>query len=156
VTEKPDNGTNAGGKVGPGKPPVEHRFKPGNPGRRKGSRHKRTALLDALADGDLDAIYRKIVARAKRGDAAATKLVVDRADQVRKGCRIAFSMPPVTDAKSTLDAHAQIMRAVAAAELSVDEAAPICEMLAGRIKLLESVEIAARIETLERKAGLRK
>jgi len=31
---------NNGTKTGPGSPPVEHQFKPGNPGRPKGSRNK--------------------------------------------------------------------------------------------------------------------
>jgi hypothetical protein len=31
---------NNGTKTGPGSPPVEHKFKPGNPGRPKGSRNK--------------------------------------------------------------------------------------------------------------------
>lgn len=46
-----NNGTDTG-KVGPGNPPVEHRFKPGNPGRPKGSRNKLgEAFLEAvLAD----------------------------------------------------------------------------------------------------------
>lgn len=37
--------------VGPGKPPVEHQFKPGNPGRPKGSRNKLgEAFIEALHD----------------------------------------------------------------------------------------------------------
>lgn len=41
-----------GKKLGPGKPPVEHQFKPGNPGRPKGSRNKlgEAFLEDMLAD----------------------------------------------------------------------------------------------------------
>ena len=73
----------------------------------------------------------------------------------RKSRPISVVIPAVTDARSVLDAHAEIMRAVAAGELTPDEAEPICSMLAARIKLIETVEIAARIEGLERKVGLR-
>ena len=43
---------NNGKKTGPGSPPVEHQFKPGNPGRPKGSRNKlgEAFLEDMLAD----------------------------------------------------------------------------------------------------------
>ena len=38
-------------EVGPGKPPVEHQFKPGNPGRARGSRNKLgEAFLTAMHD----------------------------------------------------------------------------------------------------------
>ena len=54
-----ENGTNgsrtngkAAGEVGPGKPPVEHQFKPGNPGRQLGSRNKlgEAFIADLFAD----------------------------------------------------------------------------------------------------------
>lgn len=35
-----DDSRNNGKKTGPGRPPVEHQFKPGNPGRPKGARAK--------------------------------------------------------------------------------------------------------------------
>lgn len=42
---------NNGTKAGKGKPPVEHQFKPGNPGRPKGSRNKLgEAFISALHD----------------------------------------------------------------------------------------------------------
>lgn len=47
-----DPSRNNGTKTGPGNPPVEHRFKPGNPGRPKGARNKlgEEFLQDLLAD----------------------------------------------------------------------------------------------------------
>jgi hypothetical protein len=61
-------------------------------------------------------------------------------------------MPAVTDAKSVLDAHAAIMLAVASTKISIDEGESLGALLAACIKLIET---AARIEALERKAGLR-
>ena len=47
-TASRNNGKTAG-EVGPGHPPAEHRFKPGNPGRPKGARNKLgEAFLEAL------------------------------------------------------------------------------------------------------------
>jgi hypothetical protein len=48
-------------------------FGAGNPGRPKGSRNRASALLDAIADGDLQAIVEKVVAKAKDGDVAAPR-----------------------------------------------------------------------------------
>jgi len=50
-TPLPDNTGGKRADVGPGKPPVEHQFKPGNKGRPKGSRNRLgEAFLKALAD----------------------------------------------------------------------------------------------------------
>jgi hypothetical protein len=48
----PDEDRKNGKKTGPGSPPVEYQFKPGNPGRPKGSRNKlgEAFLEDMLAD----------------------------------------------------------------------------------------------------------
>lgn len=47
-----DDSRNNGTPTGPGRPPVEHQFKAGNPGRPKGSRNKlgEAFLEDMLAD----------------------------------------------------------------------------------------------------------
>jgi hypothetical protein len=45
--------------------------------------------------------------------------------------------------------------AVATGKLTPDEAEPICAMLTGRIKLIEVTDHAVRLESLERKAGLK-
>jgi hypothetical protein len=45
------NSRNNGTKTGPGHPPLAHRFKPGNPGRPRGSRNRLgEAFLQALAE----------------------------------------------------------------------------------------------------------
>lgn len=50
MSDSRNNGTETG-KVGRGKPPPEHQFKPGNPGRPKGARNKLgEAFLEALHD----------------------------------------------------------------------------------------------------------
>lgn len=64
-----DNGSRKNGtETGPGRPPVEHQFKPGNPGRPKGARNKlgEKFLEDMLAaweDKGIGAIERVIIER---------------------------------------------------------------------------------------------
>src|SRR5215204_4346329 len=54
------------------------RFKPGNPGRPKGARHKTTLAIEALLDGEAEALTRKAIELAKAGDLVALRLCLDR------------------------------------------------------------------------------
>jgi hypothetical protein len=59
-------------------------FAPGNPGKPKGARHKATLAVDALLDGEADAITRKAIEMAKEGDTVALRLCLDRIAPARK------------------------------------------------------------------------
>jgi Family of unknown function (DUF5681) len=53
------------------------RGKSGNPdGRPKGARNKTTVAVEALLDGDAEAITRKAIELAKAGDGAAIRLLL--------------------------------------------------------------------------------
>jgi hypothetical protein len=84
VTAPDNNGKNTG--TGKGRPPAATRFQAGNAGRPRGSRNRATALLDVLAEGDLEAIYSKIIGWAKRGNLAAAALILNHG-----GARAAWS-----------------------------------------------------------------
>ena len=62
--------------------PKQHGFKPGqsgNPaGRPKGARHRTTMAIEALLEGEGEAITRKAIEAAKAGDMVAIRLVLDR------------------------------------------------------------------------------
>jgi hypothetical protein len=131
-------------------------FGKGNDGRPRGARNKRTVLVEALMADDAEAITKVVITEAKKGDLTACKIVLDRIAPPRKGRPISIRLPAITDAGSTLAAHTEVMRAVATGRLSVDEGEALCGMLAGRIKLIETVDHALRLDALERKAGLRK
>jgi hypothetical protein len=107
-----------------------------------------------MAD-DVEAITEVVITKAKAGDLTACKIVLDRIAPPRNGRPISVAIPAVSDAKSVLDAHSAVVRAVATGKLSVEEGESLGSLLAARIKLIEAVEIAARIEGLERKVGLR-
>ena len=54
------------------------RFKPGNPGKPKGTRHRATLMAEALIDGSGELLVKKCVEMALGGDAAAMRLVMER------------------------------------------------------------------------------
>lgn len=129
------------------------RFKPGqsgNPaGRRAGTRSKALLALDALADGEADAIARAMIDKAKEGDTTAGRMLLERIWPVRKGRGITFDLPEVEKADELPDAIAAVTRQVAEGELSPDEGAAIVSLLEAHRKALETSDLAARVAALE-------
>ena len=68
-------------------------FQPGNVGRPKGIRNKATLALEALLDGEAEALTRKAIEMALTGDGAAMRLVMDRILPPRKERPMMFAMP---------------------------------------------------------------
>ena len=67
----------------------------GNPaGRRPGSRNRASLVLDALADGEAEAVLQAMVRRAVEGDVKAAEIVLGRAWPVRKGRPVSLDLPP--------------------------------------------------------------
>lgn len=129
------------------------RFKPGqsgNPaGRRAGTRSKALLALDALADGEADAIARAMIDKAKEGDTTAGRMLLERIWPVRKGRGITFDLPEVEKADELPDAIVAVTRQVAEGELSPDEGAAIVSLLEAHRKALETSDLAARVAALE-------
>jgi hypothetical protein len=79
-------------------------FRPGqsgNPaGRRTGSRHKATLAMEALFEGEAEAIGRKAIEKAKEGDTTAMRLCLERIIAPRKDRPVASLFqhwrPPLT------------------------------------------------------------
>ena len=72
------------------------RFRPGNPGRPKGTRHKTTLAIETLLEGEAEILTRKAIEMAKGGDITALRLCPDRIAPARKDRTIAFELPPVS------------------------------------------------------------
>lgn len=136
---------------GPGRP-----FKPGvsgNPGGRPiGRRNTTTLAVEALLDGEAEAITRRAIEAALAGDMAAIRLVMDRVAPVRKSRPIQIDLPDVSDARGVAQAQATVVAAVAGGELSPDEGMALSGLLEARRKALETEELEARIRRLEGQA----
>lgn len=134
-------------------PPKGKRFEPGqsgNPrGRRAGSRPKALMALDALGEGEAEAIVLAMVEKAKEGDATAARTILDRVWPARKGARLTFDLPEVKTAEDLPDAVAAITRQVAGGEISPDEGATVVTLLEAHRKAIETSELAARVAALE-------
>ncbi len=130
------------------------RFKPGNPGgpgRREGSRNKATLLLDALADGEAETILSKQIEKAKEGDQRAAEFILGRAWPARRGRPVSIELPKVETAADIVKAIGALADAVAIGDLSPEEGEAVASILDAKRKAIETTDVLARIEALERK-----
>ncbi|PVE21128.1 hypothetical protein DC522_28310 [Microvirga sp. KLBC 81] len=128
-------------------------FQPGNPGRPKGSRNRATLALEALLDGEAEAITRKAVEMALSGDTTAMRLVMDRIMPPRKDRPVMFSMPKLETAGDAVKATAALVEAVANGDITPGEAGELSKLVDGFTKAVELHEIQQRLDKLEAAQG---
>ncbi len=128
-------------------------FKPGksgNPsGKPRGARNKTTLAIEALLDGEAEAITRKAVEMAKGGDSAAMRLVMERLIAPRRDRAVPFELPKLQSPTDALKAATSILEAVAAGELTPSEAAELSKLVDSFLRVAETADLALRIKHLE-------
>ena len=125
------------------------KFAKGNPGRPKGSRNKTTQAVEALLDGEAEAITRCAVEKALEGDATALRLCLERIAPPRKDAPVRFDLPPVTSAQDAAEAAQAVLRAVSEGEMTPLEGASVMGLVETYRRTLETSELEARIAALE-------
>ena len=128
---------------------AKHQFQPGNPGKPKGARHKTTVAIEALLEGQHEALTKAAINKALEGDGPALKLCLDRIAPPRKDSPIAFDLPPITSAVDAAVASSSVLAAVAAGEVTPDEAGRVMALLAAHKGILEAGDWEQRIAALE-------
>lgn len=128
-------------------------FPPGNPGRAKGSRNKRTLLAEQLMGDDLQGVVKAVIAAAKSGDMVAARLVLERLAPARKGRPVTFRLPADVDAAGLAAVFSAVLRAVSEGKVSPEEGQAIAGLLEARRKAIELAEVEARIKVLEERSG---
>jgi hypothetical protein len=122
----------------------------GNPfGRTEGSRNKATLLLDRLAEDEAEAIQKQVIEAAKTGDLKAAELILARIWPLRRGRPVRLDLPPVRTPAEVSDGMAAVVEAMAAGEVTPEEAATISGVLEVRRKALETQELADRVDRPE-------
>ena len=125
----------------------------GNPqGRPPGSRNKTTRAIDALFDGEAEALTRKAIELAKAGDLVALRLCLDRICPPRKDRPVPFALPELRTAEDAKLAASALLKAVADGDLSPSEASEIGRLLDSYTRILEREEFEKRLIRLEEKA----
>jgi hypothetical protein len=122
----------------------------GNPaGMPKGTRHRATMLAEKLMEDDAENIVRAVIAAAKGGDPTAMRLCVERLVPLRKGRPVVFDLPPVKTAADIAGAIGGLAGAMAAGELTTDEASAAASVIEMHRRAIETTEIELRLQKLE-------
>ena len=128
-------------------------FKPGksgNPsGRPKGARNKTTLAIEALLEGEADALTRQAIEMAKAGDGPALRMCLDRLAPPRKDAPVCFDLPTIKSVADAVEASSALLSAVAGGDVTPDEAARIMSLLTSHKVLVETGEFERRLEVLE-------
>lgn len=124
----------------------------GNPaGRPKGSRNRATLLAEAVLDGEVEGIVRRLVRSAKAGNVAALRLCVERLVPRRRARSLELDLPQMAKVADIAAASAAVLAGVCSGELAVDEGRALLDMIERHRRTLEADELEARIRELERR-----
>jgi hypothetical protein len=126
-------------------------FAVGNPGgrRAKGTRHKVTLAVEALLEGQHQALTQKAIEKALEGDMVALRLCLDRIAPPRRDNPIAFDLPPVGTAAETVEASSKLLAAVADGTVTPDEGGRVMALLTAHRAIVETGDLEGRIAALE-------
>ena len=135
------------------------RTRPVRPGRRPdanarrpppdGARDRAIVMAERLLRSGLEAVVAAILAKAKSGDMAAARLVVDRLLPAPRDRHISFPLRPIACADDAIKASADILAAVARGRITPAEAEAVAKLLHNFIAASELREFERRLEALE-------
>jgi hypothetical protein len=118
------------------------RFVPGrsgNPtGKIPGTRNRATLLKAALDSEDGPAMARIVIDRALAGDVVTAKFCLDRLEPKPRNRAIEIDLPAGATARDLVAAFDETVRAMAAGEITPDEAVQVTRVLDGRRKAIEA------------------
>ena len=143
-----DNGRDPSGRFGKGNP--------GGPGgARKRSFVLREAAESAITPEHVAALMRKALRMGLEGNLTAMRLVLDRscgrpADVATSAEPLDLALPPMGTAKECSAALEQVTAALCEGRMSLDAARTLVELIAARIKGIETLEIEQRLQAIER------
>ena len=122
----------------------------GNPaGKPKGTRNRTTLAVEALLDGDAEALTQTAIDLAKGGDVTALRLCLDRILPLRRDRHVPFALPALETAADSVKATAALVEAVAAGELTPSEAGELSKLVEGFSRAVDLHDIQQRLEKLE-------
>ena len=128
----------------------------GNPsGRQRGSRNKATLAVEALLDGEAEALTRKAVELALAGDTTALRLCLDRIAPARKGRPITLAVGDVTSLNDLSAVQGEVVAALARGELTPEEAADVASVVEKLGQAWERRDLEERIQALEDRTAAR-
>ena len=124
--------------------------KSGNPkGKPRGVRHAATQISYALMEGNLEEVLATVIERAKSGDMAACRMIVDKVLPNTKDRPIALDLPLINDLDGVGKAQAEILQAVSVGDITPNEGEKIASIIEARRRSIETIDLEVRICRLE-------
>lgn len=124
-------------------------FASGNPGRPKGARHRATQAIEAMLEGQQQALTQAAINKALEGDVTALRLCLDRIAPARKDAPVSFDLPDIETAADAANAARAILKAVADGDVTPMEAATVMAVVEQFRRTLETTELERRLAALE-------
>jgi uncharacterized protein DUF5681 len=122
----------------------------GNPaGRPRGARNKKTIALEALLDGESEALMEKMIGMAKVGDDLAMRLCMERMLAPQRERPVPLLLPRIESDADARRASAAVIEALGEGEVTPKEAEHLMRAIAGAAVIIQSSEIAARLKRME-------
>jgi hypothetical protein len=125
-------------------------FGRGNPGRPIGSKNKTTEILERLAEGEAEQIIRKVLEKAKAGDDACLRMLMDRLWPARRGQPVKLDMQPLKTPTDVLDAITSLWSAIGQGHFTPEEASALSLVAERSMQVISQQELLKRIEVLEK------
>jgi len=122
----------------------------GNPnGRPVGSRNKATLAVQALFEGEAEAISRKAIELALAGDITAIRFIIERILPPCRDIAVNIELPNISTVEDTAKAMSAILQAVANGKITPSEASSVANLIEQQRKNIETVILGKKLETLE-------
>jgi len=124
----------------------------GNPnGRPKGARNRVTRAVEALIDGQGEALGAKAVEKALEGDSTMLRALLSTLVPPRRERTVEFELPKIESAADALKASSAVITACAAGELSPHEAGEVMGLISTHVRTIEVADLEPRVAALEKK-----
>lgn len=127
-------------------------FEPGNKfgrGRPKGSRNKRTLLLQELLDEHSPALLRKALVMAMQGDGPLLRTLLERSLPRYQDPPVRLGRFPMNTIDGLLQAQERVMKKVASGDITPAQAKQLDDLLETRRQLIVTQDHEKRVSTLE-------
>src|SRR5437763_10352204 len=127
----------------------------GNPaGRPRGSRNKRTLLLENLLHGEAEAIVRKLTVLANGGQMGAIRICMDRLLPVARGESVPCDIPPMQKPMDAVAALTTVFDAVRMGDLTPSEADKLAKLVQAWMHTIAHVTFERRLRRVEEEKGI--
>lgn len=127
------------------------RFTTGNPGKPKGARHKTTQAVEALLEGQAEAITQTAIKAALDGDMAALRICLERISPPKKDRPISANLPAIRNAQDLAGFFTSLTEALTNGEVTPAEARILSAVAVDASAALGLADFDKRLAELEGK-----